>query len=146
MSVHDKTGRKSVFHPHEAHILARLDITLLYTMFLWLWKISNFGSRPKRVNLHFYLKICVHGENGSKICIPSPWDLYSVSVRYFSVVHKFFGGFKNIEFRLKTQMGQPLILSRNVCSRWKLAGKPYFNPVRTIFYPSLKNIEFRLKT
>jgi hypothetical protein len=97
-----KTGRKSVFHLHEAHIFARLDIMVLYTIFLRFWKISSFASKPKG-SFWFYRKTSVHDENGSKIHISSLWGPYSFFVRHFGDVHKFLGVLKNIECRLKTE-------------------------------------------
>jgi hypothetical protein len=45
-----KTGGKFVFRPHEVNILARLDITVLYTIFSFL-KISSFSSKLKDICL-----------------------------------------------------------------------------------------------
>jgi hypothetical protein len=57
-----KTCRQSVFHPRETHIIDWLDITMLYTLFWVLPKIS------------------VHGKNMPKITILSPlWMAIQVS-------------------------------------------------------------------
>jgi hypothetical protein len=37
-----KTVRKSIFHPYETHILARLDIKMLYTIFFEVLKKIKF--------------------------------------------------------------------------------------------------------
>jgi hypothetical protein len=100
-----KTSRKSIFCPPEAHILAQLDIMVLYTNFLRFQKISSFGSKPKVANLLFYWRTFVHDENGPNIYISSRWGLYSILVTHFGVVHKFLGVLKNIEIRIKTQWG-----------------------------------------
>jgi hypothetical protein len=34
MSVHGNVFLKFIFHPHETHILTRLDVIILYTIFL----------------------------------------------------------------------------------------------------------------
>jgi hypothetical protein len=42
-----KMGRKSVFHPCEVYILARLDITMLYTIFYSFQKYRFLTQNPK---------------------------------------------------------------------------------------------------
>jgi hypothetical protein len=37
-----KIGRQSMFHPHEEHILARLDITVLYTILFEVFRNIEF--------------------------------------------------------------------------------------------------------
>jgi hypothetical protein len=48
-----KTGRKSVFHSREVHILAPLDITLLYTIFLCFEIYWISTQKPKGVAFGF---------------------------------------------------------------------------------------------
>jgi hypothetical protein len=50
-----KTSQKSLFHPREAHILARLDITVLDTFFE-VFKNIAFQLKTKGVSLRFYQK------------------------------------------------------------------------------------------
>jgi hypothetical protein len=33
MTLHDENGSKFVFHPGEAHIISRLDVSMLYIIF-----------------------------------------------------------------------------------------------------------------
>jgi hypothetical protein len=40
-------GQKSIFHPRETHILARLDINVLYIIFLGVENIE-FGLKSQR--------------------------------------------------------------------------------------------------
>jgi hypothetical protein len=47
-----KIGQKFIFHPREAHILARLDIIVLYTV-VEVLKILNFDAKPKGDSLRF---------------------------------------------------------------------------------------------
>jgi hypothetical protein len=70
-SVLHENCPKYVFHPCEIHILAHLDITVLYTIYLWFKKILSLNSKPKRVCLRFYRQMSVHDKNGSKIYISS---------------------------------------------------------------------------
>jgi hypothetical protein len=42
-----KMGQKSVFHPHDAHILDRLNITVLYIIFLGFQKYLISAQIPK---------------------------------------------------------------------------------------------------
>jgi hypothetical protein len=51
-----KIGQKSINHPREVHILARLDIIMLYISFLRFLKISRFGSKERGVSFQFYRK------------------------------------------------------------------------------------------
>jgi hypothetical protein len=128
-----KIGRKSAFHPREAPILTRLDITVLYIVVWGFWKILSFGQKPKEVSFWFYKKMYVCDENWPKICISSPWGPYFCSVRHYGVVHNFSEVLKNIKFRLKTQR-ELLVLSKNVCSWWKRVKNPYFILVGPIFF------------
>jgi hypothetical protein len=57
-----KIGQKSVFHPHEAHIFALIDITVLYTIILVSKKI-RFSSKHKGVRLWFYQKTTDRNKN-----------------------------------------------------------------------------------
>jgi hypothetical protein len=91
MFVHVKTSKKSAFHPCEVHILALLDIVMLYTIFFRFWKISSFALKPNRVIIWFYQKTSVHDKNDLEIHILFPWGTYSFLVRHFGVVHKFLG-------------------------------------------------------
>jgi alpha-glucuronidase len=50
-----KTGNTSVFHPHKTHIIARLDVTVLYTIFEVLKNIK-FRQKTQGVKLHFLPK------------------------------------------------------------------------------------------
>jgi hypothetical protein len=109
-----KTGRKSIFHPREAHILSRLDILVLYINFYGFWKILSFDPKPKEVSLRILRKMSARDENLPEIRISSPWGSYCVWVRCFGVVHKFIGVLKNIEFQLKTQRGLPSVLPKIV--------------------------------
>jgi hypothetical protein len=42
-----KTSRKSIFHPHEAHNRARLDITMMYIFFGGFEKYRILAQNPK---------------------------------------------------------------------------------------------------
>jgi hypothetical protein len=84
-----KAGRKSVFHPCVANILARLELTVLYTICLRFQKISSFGSKLKGVCLWFYGQTSVHIENGPKIHISSPWGSYYISIRLLMLYTNF---------------------------------------------------------
>ncbi len=48
-----KTGRKSVFHPRETHILARSDIIILYTFFLDFEKYRVWLQHPNGLVFSF---------------------------------------------------------------------------------------------
>jgi hypothetical protein len=98
-----RTDQKSIFHPCEILILARLDITVLYTIFLWFWKFLSFAWELKGFRLRFYLQTSVHSENRSKICISSPWDTYSFLVRHYGGVYIFFRFWKISSFDLKSK-------------------------------------------
>jgi hypothetical protein len=114
--------------------------------FLRFWKISIFGSKLKGVSLWFNEKMFVHYANWPEICNSSPWGSYSCLIRHYSVVYNFFEVFKNIDLRLKTQSGYPLVLLTNICLRQKLAENPissswgpyyclvkHYGPVHTFF-------------
>jgi hypothetical protein len=106
MSVHGNVFWKFIFHPHETHILTRLDVIILYTIFLGPEKYRIQAQNLKGlVSLWLYQQTYIHNENRPKIRISSSWCLYSISVRHIDVVHKFLGVSKNIEFRLKTKRG-----------------------------------------
>jgi hypothetical protein len=51
VSSWQKTGQKSIFYPRDAHILAQLDIMVLYTMFLRSWKYQILAQNPKGLAL-----------------------------------------------------------------------------------------------
>jgi hypothetical protein len=48
-----KNGQKYVFHPREAHILNRLDITELYTIFCGFKKYRILAQNQKRLAFGF---------------------------------------------------------------------------------------------
>jgi hypothetical protein len=54
---------KPKFHPHEAHILSQLDVSVLYINVYGFRKILSFGSKPKGVSHRFYQKIVVRNKN-----------------------------------------------------------------------------------
>jgi hypothetical protein len=60
-----KTGNKSVFHPHKTHIIAQLDVTMLYTIFEVLKNIK-FRQKTQGVKLRFYQKTSACSENRQK--------------------------------------------------------------------------------
>jgi hypothetical protein len=67
-----KTGQKSVFEPHEGHIMSKLDVLVLYINFYRFQKILSFGSKHKGVSFCFYRKTFVRDENYLEICILTP--------------------------------------------------------------------------
>jgi hypothetical protein len=67
-----KNGQKSVFHPRKTHILAQLDITLLYIIFFEVLKKHRVSAQNKGVSLRFYRQMSVHSKNSLKIHISSP--------------------------------------------------------------------------
>jgi hypothetical protein len=48
-----KMGQKSIFHPRETHILARLDINVLYIIFLGVEKYRVWTQKPKGLTIRF---------------------------------------------------------------------------------------------
>jgi hypothetical protein len=80
-----KTNRKFIFHPDEAHICARLNLTVLYTHFLGFEKISSFSSTPKG-SLWFNRKMFVNGENKRK-SIFNPFEAHILSWLDISVLY-----------------------------------------------------------
>jgi hypothetical protein len=95
-----KTDQKFIFQPREAHILHRLDISVLYINFQWFLKILSFGSKPKGITFDFTKKCLFTMKTGWKSIFQPLWGTYSISVRRFGVVQKFLGFLKNIEFQL----------------------------------------------
>jgi hypothetical protein len=58
-----KTGWKSIFHLRETHILARLDIMVLY-IFFQIFKNIEFQLKTQMGYPLVLLKMYVHDENG----------------------------------------------------------------------------------
>jgi hypothetical protein len=48
-----KISRKSVFHPHETHILSRIDISVLYNFFRGFEKYRISTQNPKGLAFGF---------------------------------------------------------------------------------------------
>jgi hypothetical protein len=95
-----KTSWKSVFLRCERHFLPRLDVKVLYMIFLGFEKYRDSAQNSKELVFDFTKKnICSPRKQAE---ISSTWGPYSVSVRCFGVVHKCVWVSKNIEFRLKT--------------------------------------------
>jgi hypothetical protein len=122
-----KTSRKSVFRPHETHILAWLDTMVLYTMVLMLLKISSFHSKHKMVSLQFYRQTSVHGKNGSKNCISSPWGSYSCSVRHYGVA-QIFWGFEKYQVSAQNSKGLAFGFNKKLRFTAKMCRKFIFHP------------------
>jgi hypothetical protein len=52
-----KTGRKSIFHPHEVNILARLSIIVLYTIFEGFEKYRVSAQKTNEFDFGFTEKV-----------------------------------------------------------------------------------------
>jgi hypothetical protein len=126
-------GRKSIFHTHEAHILARLDFTVLYTSFLRIWKISKFASEPKAVLASVLPKTCVHDENMPKIYTLDLWGPYSCLVRHYGVVHNFFRFWKISSVGSKPKWLLAFGFTDKRLFMAKMGQKSIFHPRRPIF-------------
>jgi hypothetical protein len=57
-----KIDQKSTFHPREDHILALLDITVMYTIFRG-FKNIKIWFKTERGSLRFYREVSVRDEN-----------------------------------------------------------------------------------
>jgi hypothetical protein len=93
-----KMGRKSVFHPHDAHILDRF--TVLYIIFLGFQKYLISAQIPKGLAKRLLQRKWT--KNSYFISVRSIF----YSIRHYGVVH-IFEVLKNIEFGLKNQRGYP---------------------------------------
>jgi hypothetical protein len=94
-----KTGWKSIFHLRETHILARLDIMVLY-IFFQILKNIEFQLKTQMGYPLVFLKMYVHDENGSKsVFLPREAHILA---QHYGDVHKFFEVLRNIKFRLET--------------------------------------------
>jgi hypothetical protein len=66
-----------------------LDITVMYTIFLRLWKISSFSQNQKGLFFSFTDKRLFTVKTGQNPFL-SLWVPYSSSVRHYSIVHNLF--------------------------------------------------------
>jgi hypothetical protein len=122
-----KTSRKSVFRPHETHILAWLDTMVLYTMVLMLLKISSFHSKHKMASLQFYRQTSVHGKNGSKIVFHLR-ETHILARLDIMVLRTFFWGFEKYQVSAQNSKGLAFGFNKKLRFTAKMCRKFIFHP------------------
>jgi hypothetical protein len=120
-----KTYQKSIFYLYDAHILARLDVTVFYTIFLGFEKYRASAQKLKGLAFCFTIKCLFTVKTGQK---------------YVFHLHKVY-----ILHQLDAS-----VLYINVYEFWKISSfglkhKEARLRCCTHFFEVLKNIQFRLK-
>jgi hypothetical protein len=84
MSVCNENWPKIIFYPREGHIIARLDIMVLYTNFFWGFKKYWVSAQTTKGFAFGFTEKCLFtAKNEPKIYISAPWGPDSFSVRHF---------------------------------------------------------------
>jgi hypothetical protein len=121
-----KTGRKSVLHLSEAHILARLDIRVLVL------KNSKFWLKTKRISLWFYWQMSIHGKNWSK-SVFHPGEAHILSWLDITKIYTFFWRFWKISSFGSKPKGVNVRFYRKHLFATKTGQNLHFIPTRSIF-------------
>jgi hypothetical protein len=101
-------------------------------MFRGFEKYRDSSQTPKGLAFGFTKKLLFTTKTCQKFVF-RPLEAHILS--QFDVLMSYInlGGFKNIEFRLKTERGYLSVLSKNIYSRQKLIGNLYFLGVSVFF-------------
>jgi hypothetical protein len=117
-----KTGRKSIFHPRETHIIAWLDIMVLYTNFSCFEKYRVLTQNPSSV----------HGENVAK-SIFHPHAAHILLWLDILMLYINLYGFLNMLSLSQNPNVLAFGFTENICSEQKLAKNLHFISVGPIF-------------